>query len=97
MILRIRRARPEHRINSQFVHFVNQDNEIVAEYLAQSLVDHRNVRLAAKAIAEFPLHHAKCGFDIRTLVIVLQKVRPPERKVVVHFLPRSAAIAFVMR
>jgi len=31
----------------------------VVEHLAQRLVDHRNVRLAARAVSEFPLHHAK--------------------------------------
>ena len=29
----LRRFPPEHRVNSQFVHLVNQDHEIMGEYL----------------------------------------------------------------
>ena len=52
---------------------MNRDDEIMAEYSAQRLVDHRNVRLAAKAITEIPFHHGERRFDIRTLVVALQK------------------------
>ena len=87
---------PKHGINSEFVHFMNQDNEIVAEHFAQGLVDHSYVRLAAKAISEFPFHHAKRRFDVAAFVVVLQELRAPERKVMVHLLPRSPAVASVM-
>ena len=76
---------------------MDQDNEIMAEHLAQRLVDHRNIRLAAKAISEFPLHHGERGLDIRPLVIVLQELRPPELEIVIHLRPRPAADPFVMR
>jgi hypothetical protein len=44
------RSVPKHRVNPKLIHFVNQDNEIVAEHSAQRLDDHGNVRLAGGAL-----------------------------------------------
>jgi hypothetical protein len=68
----------------------------VTEHLAQSLVDHRNVRLAPKPVSEFPFHHAKRGFHVAALVVVLQELRAPKRKVVIHLLPSPAAVSAMM-
>jgi hypothetical protein len=82
------RRRPEDGVSSELIRFVNQHNEIVAEDFPRRLVDHRNIPLTAKTISEFPLHHGESGFDMRPLVIVLQELRVPERKVMIHLLPR---------
>lgn len=50
----------------------------MTENLTKSFIDHRNVSLASQTVSEFSLHHAKRGFDIRPLVVVLQKVVAPE-------------------
>ena len=52
-------ARPEHGINSEFAHFVNEHHKIMAETFAERFVDHRNISLAAKAIPEFAFHHGR--------------------------------------
>ena len=41
-----RLVRPKHRVNTEFVHFMNENSEIMAEHLAERFGDHRNVRLA---------------------------------------------------
>ena len=91
------RALPKNGVNSEFVHFVNQDNEVVAEHFAQRLVDHRNVRLAAKPVSEFPFHHGERRFYVAPLVVVLQELRPLELEVMIHLLPRSPAVSSVVR
>lgn len=65
------------RVNSEFAHLVDQDHQIVAEHFAQRLVDHRHVRLAAKAVPKLPLHHAEGGFHVRPLVVVSQEIAAP--------------------
>ena len=50
---------PEHRVDSEFVCFVNQHYKVVAENLTERFVDHRNVALASEAVSEFAFHHAK--------------------------------------
>jgi len=87
---------PQNRV-AQFVHFVNQDNEIMAEHLAQRFVDHRHVRLTAKPVSKLALYHGERRFNIAPLVVVLQELRPLELEVVIHLLPRSTAVAAMMR
>jgi len=70
---------------------VNENDKIMTQYLTKRFVDHRSIRFAAKAVAKLPLHHAESGFDIRPLMIVLQKFGASELKVVVHLRPRSPA------
>lgn len=74
---------------------MNEHDEVMTENLTKRLVDHRGIRLAAKAITKFPLNHAESGFDIRPLVIVLQKLRALELEVVVHLRPRSCSASRV--
>jgi hypothetical protein len=47
---------------------MNDYDEIMTENLTKCFVDHRNVGLAPQIVAEFPLHHAKGGFDVGPLV-----------------------------
>src|SRR2546428_13932867 len=83
---------PKHRLNSKFVHFVNQHHKVVAEHLTQRLVDHRNLSLASQRISKLAFDHAKCGFDVRSLVVMSKELCRLELKVEVHLLPGSAAI-----
>jgi hypothetical protein len=62
------------------------------ENFAESFVDHRYIGFAPQAVPEFAFHHAEGGFDVGTLVAVLQELRPPELKIMVHLFPRSAAV-----
>lgn len=68
----------------------------MTENFTERFVDHRNIGLATKPVSEFPFHHGKRGFDVGALVIVLQKLIAPELKVVVHLLPRPAAVTAMM-
>jgi hypothetical protein len=65
-------ARPKHRINTEFAHFVNEHHKVMTENLAERFVDHSNVSLAAEAISEFPLHHGERGFNVAALVGICQ-------------------------
>lgn len=50
---------------------MNQNSEIVAEHFAQRLIDHRHVRLAAKAVSKFSLYHGERRLHIAAVVVVL--------------------------
>jgi len=76
---------------------VNKNDKVMTQHFTKRFVDHRNVGLAAKTVSEFALHHGERGFDVATLVVVLQELRTLELKVVVHLLPRSAAVATMVR
>jgi len=77
---------PENRLNSKFVHFVDQDHQIVAEPFAQRLVDHRYVCLAPDQIPELPLNHTEGGFGVTSFVVVVQEVLATEREIMEHLL-----------
>src|ERR1700677_154035 len=70
--------------------FMNQHDKVMTQNLTQSLVNHRHIGLAAEAVTKLPLHHAKGRFDVRALVVVLQKLGFSELKVVVHLAPSPA-------
>src|SRR5439155_3914964 len=88
---------PKDRFNPKFIHLVNQHHKIVAEHLAQRLVDHCNVSLTPQRISELAFNHAESGFDVRTLVVMLQELCPLELEIVVHLSPFPATVASVMR
>jgi hypothetical protein len=69
----------------------------MTENFAQRFVDHCNVGLAPQAVAKFPLHHRKRGFNVGTLMVMLQKLGAPELKIVVHLLPCSASVPAMVR
>ena len=84
---------PKHRFDSKFVHLVNQYDKIVAEHLAQGLIDHRSVGFASQGISKLAFNHAKGGFDVGSLVVVLQKLAALELEVMVHLFPSPATVA----
>ena len=88
---------PKNRVDSEFVHFVDENDEVMREHLTKRFVDNSNVRLATQAVPKLAFHHAERGFNIGPLVVVLQRVIPPALKVVVHLRPRSAAIPAMAR
>lgn len=63
----------------------------MAQHFAQRLVDHRNVSLAAQAIAKLPLHHTERGFDVRAGMVMGQKFLTLEHEVMEHLSERSAS------
>lgn len=65
---------------------MNDANDVVSEQFGQRLVDHRRIRLGSQGIAEFPLNHAECTFDVTPLVIVLEVFFPVEAELVKHLL-----------
>src|ERR1019366_6094635 len=63
----------------------------MAQHLTKRFVDHRGIGLAAQGVAKLPLHHAKCGLDVRALVVVLQELLFAKHEVMEHLLERSAS------
>jgi hypothetical protein len=54
--------------------FVDKHHKVMTQYLTKYLMDHRHVSLAPQAVAELPLHHGECGFNVGQLVVGLQKL-----------------------
>jgi hypothetical protein len=96
LICRSRFVGPKNGIDAEFVHFVNEDYQVMTQNLAQRFIDHRHIGLAAQGVAELPLHHRKGRFDIRPLVIVGKEILPVEHEVVVHVPPHTPAVSLVM-
>src|SRR5688572_11004262 len=77
---------------------MNKHHQIMAEDFAKGFIPHRNVRLAAKRIAELPLDHTERRFDVGAKVVVLQKLFPFEAEIMKHFAPRlSLGASFLPR
>jgi len=83
--------------DAKFFGLVNEHDKIMTENLTKRFVDHCGIRLTAKAVAKLALNHAESGFDIRPLVIMLQKLGASELKIVVHLRPCSATLPCVAR
>ena len=81
----------QNTVNAKFAHFMNENGKVMTENFAKRFVDHRDVSFAPQAVAELALHHGECGFHIRALVVVLQKLLLPEIEVVIHISPLSPA------
>lgn len=60
----------------------------MAEDLTQRFVDHRDVGFGAQGVAKLALHHRKCRFDVRPLVIALKKLFTFPHDEVKHVAPR---------
>ena len=58
------------RLNAQFMNRLNEHTEIMAEYLAQYLIQLPDIALAPCGVAKLPLDHAESRLDIRPLVIM---------------------------
>jgi len=87
---------PKHRVNSQFVHFVNENHNVMTENFTKRLVDHRRIRPAAERVSEFPFDHAKSGLHVGTFVVVRQKRLTLEHEEVKQLLPQTAFAAAVI-
>ena len=84
---------PENRVDTQLVGFMNQDDQVMAQYLTKRFVDHGSIGLAAQRVAELALHHAERGLHIGALVVVLQELLFTKHKVVEHLLKSPARLA----
>jgi hypothetical protein len=58
------------------MHFLDQATNIMANALAEHLIDHGVVRRTQNSIAELGLDHGERGLDVAPLVIVLQQLFP---------------------
>ena len=65
---------PEHRVNSQFVHFVDEDNKIVTQDFTERFIQHGGIGLAPQSVSKLPLNHAEDRFHIGTEMVVLQEL-----------------------
>ncbi len=80
--------RPEFRLDSELVHFLNQHADIVAEDFADHFVLHRHVRLAANVVAELGFQHAERALDVAPLVVMGKEIVLTKSEVVeVHCKP----------
>jgi hypothetical protein len=61
----------------------------VGQHLAERLIFHGNIRLAADRIAKLGLNHGKGGFDVAPLVVMGRKLVLLEREQVEHLLPNT--------
>ena len=69
----------------------------MTKHLTKRFVDHSDFRFAAQPVSEFALHHAECGFNIGTFVIMLQVFVALKLEVVVHLRPRPASVSPMVR
>jgi hypothetical protein len=46
----------------------------MTENFAERLVDHRNIRLAAKRVSKLALHQRERGFNVAAMVLALQEL-----------------------
>ena len=77
------------RVDTQFVHRLNQDTDIMAQNLTQDLIDLGNRRLGTDKAAELGLDHRKSSFHVAALVIMGKKGRAVEVVEVPHPLPEA--------
>src|SRR5687768_3877411 len=56
--------RSKTRIETEFMNFMNQNNEIVTQDLTKGFVDHGSIGLGSQAVTKFALHHAEGRFDV---------------------------------
>ena len=50
---------------------LNHDAEIMAQHLAQSLVDLRRECFTSESLTELRFNHVECGLDVGPFVVVL--------------------------
>ncbi len=80
-------------VDTEFVNFVNEYDQVVTKNLAQDFVGHCCIRLRPHAVTELPLDHAEGRLDVRALVIVSQVIIVPPQEVMEHFPPHFAVSA----
>jgi hypothetical protein len=57
----------QHRLDSQFMNFMDKHDEVMTENLAKGFVDHCSISLGAQTVSKFSLQHTEGGFDVRPL------------------------------
>jgi hypothetical protein len=72
---------------------LDQAADVVTDDLAQNLVHHRHICLAADVVAELGLYHREHGLDIAALVVVAKKFLAAVLEVVEHLFPQTAAVS----
>src|SRR5262249_12532043 len=83
---------PEGRLDAKLAMSLDDAADVVTEELAQDLVDHRRVRLAADVVAELGLDHRERRFHVRTLVVMGKERLALELEEVEHLLPKASRL-----
>ncbi len=84
---------PELDLDPEFVLLLVQDAQVVAQELAEHLVDHRRLSLAAHERIELPLHHREGGLDVAPQMVVLEELLLSVLEVVKHPLEEDTGCA----
>lgn len=66
---------------------LDQYTQVVAEHLAEYLVELANIAFTPHGIPELRLNHAEGGLHIRPLVVVREELLPIVHEIVVHLCP----------
>jgi hypothetical protein len=80
---------PESRLKPQLVYALDKDTDVMAENLAQNLVDLSSRCLSPNRTTELSLNHRESGLHIRPLVVVSQERFPIEVVEVPHSVPQA--------
>jgi hypothetical protein len=80
---------PEGRLKPKLVHALDEDADVMAEHLAQDLVDLGGWVLGPNRTPELCLYHGEGGLHVRPLVIMLQEGLTVEVVVVPHPVPQA--------
>lgn len=83
--------RTERKFNTEFVHLMDKNDEVMTQNFTQDLVGHGGIGFRANRIAELAFHHRERGFHVAPLVVVLQELLLAEIKVVIHLRPSTTA------
>jgi hypothetical protein len=87
--LRIRRFRPERRLNPKLKNRLDEATNIVTQHLTKSLIDLSGLGLASQRDSELRLDQVKRGFNVRSFVIALHESLRIEVIQVKHLLSGS--------
>jgi hypothetical protein len=52
------------RIDAEFVHFVDENHDVVTQEFTERLVSHRGVRPTSEILTELSFQHAEDGFRV---------------------------------
>ena len=72
---------------------MNENDQVVTDDFAKGFVDHRSIGLGTKAVTKFALHHTEGRFDVRPLMVALQKLFVLPQEKVEHFAVGLASLA----
>lgn len=57
-------VRPKHRVNSEFAHFVYENDKVMTENFTERFIDHRHIGFAPQTVSKLAFHHRERGLHI---------------------------------